>query len=410
MAQDSALTGENCMAQDSALTGENCMAQDSALTGENYMAQDSEVTGDSCVAQDSALTGENCVAQDSEVTGENCVAQDSEVTGENCVAQDSEVTGENCVAQDSEVTGENCVAQDSEVTGENCVAQDLIAEKRSGQWIDDNVDKFEKRIDGVGWKNVEPAIAGTLQPPNAAHDLLDEVPCIGSGSSEKTHILEENQIQQETSGEPSSWLPVEHGPSTDYKGDSGHQAPQRVGEQGSEPAAQDLQDMVFESVARIRRHTAPDSESDDEELGRLRANGVTAPGRSKESELPSPGNPADTGITCSRTEGSDEAAATTDAAGGRSGSRRENTDGRQLAGAGTRTHALQEAGGGASPAREGFRKELWEDQCDSQPGGGDVAAASLLEPPGGAGSRECAEAIGSDGAGGSDAECTGEVQ
>ncbi|XP_067880603.1 uncharacterized protein [Heterodontus francisci] len=362
--------------------------------------------------------------------------------------------------QVKEKTGTEAEDKDIEVTGENCMASYLHTEKRSGLWIDDMVDnlgKSEKIIDGAGWKNIEPAIVGTLQPSNAVHDSLDEVMHNGeidSGASDKADIQEENKIHQEIPGDKSSFLPVEHRSNTEKDEDSECLAPQKCCDHGSELPAQDLQDMVFESVSRIRRHTAPDSESDDEEVEQLLANEVIAPERSREeNEVLSPGSTdsstsADTVIMCSKEESlTDESQERLDTTDGEnvcsecfppeheepenklsSQVNIEDPNLQELANADSWTHRRGDSCQEVFSTIENFLKELSQDQGESQPGGAGATNITHLEPSDGAKRPECVEMAleikererdvlsnsdtemdGSETAGESDAECTGAV-
>ncbi|XP_067832734.1 uncharacterized protein si:ch211-159e12.5 [Heptranchias perlo] len=315
-----------------------------------------------------------------------------------------------------------------EVTGENCMDNYLhpesVKEKRSGPWIDDTVDslgKSEKIIDSVGWKNVEPTIVGTLQPSDTTQNPLDEVMHNGeidSGTSDETDIQEGNKKDQEVSGDKCSSLPVEHSSNTENNEDSKYQDLQTFHEPRSDQPPQNLRDMVFESVSRLRRHTAPDSESDDEEVERLLANEVINPERNREeNEVLSPGSTdsstsADTVILCSEAEslkGDSEEHLDTitgenicsecfppeheEPENGLSvnGSPQENIQDQNLQELGNTdswTHRLadplQEEEGEVFSTGENFLKELSEDQSKRQPGGDDTTNTTHLEPSDGA--------------------------
>ncbi|XP_038642585.1 uncharacterized protein LOC119958245 isoform X2 [Scyliorhinus canicula] len=313
------------------------------------------------------------------------------------------------------------------------VAGELPTEKRPGQWIADRVDGFESKIGCDGLKDPEPATIGTLQPLGVAPDLLDEARFNGE-TGDKTPIPEESQTQQEISQDETSWAPVEPGPSAENEEDLEHPGLWKDGEQEAEPAAQDLHDMVFESLSRIRRHTAPDSESDGEEVGQ-----PLTPDKSEEGEVLSPSSggssaSSDTVIMCSQAGQSEEALDTMDGESdvsapeqeGKAASPQENTDDQkvqQLVDTDSRTHQHQEVEAEEFYMRETLLKELSEDQGESLPGDGSATSTNLVEPSSGAGSPECAQMVlgtdnasnsdteidGSDSAGESDAKCTGEV-
>ncbi|XP_072349919.1 uncharacterized protein [Scyliorhinus torazame] len=283
----------------------------------------------------------------------------------------------------------------SDVTGEH------PTEKRSGQWIADRVDGFESKIGCDGQKDPEPATIGASQPLGVAPDLLDEARFNGE-TGDKTPIPEESQTQQELSEDETSLAPVAPGPSAEDEEDLERPDLWKVGEQGSEPAAQDLHDMVFESVSRIRRHTAPDSESDGEEVGQ-----PFTPDKGEEGEVlpPSSGGSSassDTVIMCNQAGQSEEALDTMDGESdvsapeqeGKAASPQENIDDQkvqQLVDTVSRTQQHQEMEAEEFSTRETLLKELSEDQGESLPGDGSATSTNLVEPPSGAGSPECAQ-------------------
>ncbi|XP_048379278.2 uncharacterized protein LOC125448206 [Stegostoma tigrinum] len=139
---------------------------------------------------------------------------------------------------------------------------------------DNTVDNSEEVQDSIAQETVKPAIAGSLPTPAAAQaSSPPEVTC----SEPQTGASAEKSDQPEIPQETSSSLPEGRGSSSGTEGDSGYTAPLEHASPNS--SAEELHGKVLRSVLRLRHHTAPDSESDDEEQGRLLAPGVITAGR-----------------------------------------------------------------------------------------------------------------------------------
>ncbi|XP_072927067.1 uncharacterized protein [Hemitrygon akajei] len=154
-------------------------------------------------------------------------------------------------------------------------AEDGTAEKRWGSWMGGTVvspGKSGEITQGIQRESVESITVHTLQSLYVACDPLSN----GDTDSAAGDIQEERARCQEIS-EESSFVPVEHSPNTKNAENSECDEFRRLNQHPHEASSQNLQDMVFASVSRIRRHTAPDSESDDEEVERLLANEVLKP-------------------------------------------------------------------------------------------------------------------------------------
>ncbi|XP_072104895.1 uncharacterized protein [Mobula birostris] len=160
-------------------------------------------------------------------------------------------------------------------TDSSCPQTDGTAEKRWGSWTGGTVvspGKFEEITQDIRRESAEPITVHTLQSLYLACDPLSS----GDTDSAAGDIQEESARRQEIL-EESSFVPVEHRRNTKNAENSECDEFRRLNEDPREASSQNLQDMVFESVSRIRRHTAPDSESDDEEVERLLANEVLKP-------------------------------------------------------------------------------------------------------------------------------------
>ncbi|XP_048474813.1 uncharacterized protein LOC109922888 [Rhincodon typus] len=224
------------------------------------------------------------------------------------------------------------------------------------------MDHSEEVQDSIAQETVKPATAGSLPPPAAAQaSSPPEVTC----SEPQTGASEEKSDQPEIPQKTSSSLPEGHGSSSGTEGDSGHIAPLELASPNS--AAEELHGKVLRSVLRLRHHTAPDSESDDEEQGRLLAPGVITAGRPAASQPLAKG---ETGDSIYRQPSPPVPA---------NPQRVANTE--------PVTHCWRDSSEALSPP-ESVVQELLEDQAESQPGAGDVTSTALREPPGGAGSPE----------------------
>ncbi|XP_043537767.1 uncharacterized protein LOC122543315 [Chiloscyllium plagiosum] len=268
-------------------------------------------------------------------------------------------------ARESEPEAKENGAVANEVSEQNEPQTESKPEPRSG---DDTVDHSEIVQDCIGSETVEPATAERLQLPTAAHaSSLLEVMC----SVPQTGASEEKSSQLEIPHEPPSLFPEGHGSSSGIEGDSGHAAPRELG--NPNPAVEELQGKVLRSILKLRRHMAPDSESDDEEQERLLASAVITGGRAAASQPLAEGGAGD---SVGRERTSSGVA-----------SRQRSSEPQGVANIASATHCWRDANEALSLS-ESVVSERLEDRAESQPGADDATNTALREPPRGAGSPE----------------------